>query len=260
MLAGGVISPRPPIWQTRRHSASVTGWTDRRGSLARAMPARRLSALIRSRPTGVGSGSTAATSTARQAESVESGGASAITSCRRSHAPCRCGRWNAPVSRPPEAVAPPVDLSARGWPEVDFNGLRFWPGWLCVAPAAAIIAGVHLTPPWFRPQPSLVRACANNEMTMKRETTDPLIGGATGKPSNPSRRLLSALPRRQGLRAGGRTLSTSSTTTAALGCPGDRPGGAGVRGRLTPESVGVRDGALEQCHWPCFRERSEGNG
>src|SRR6266849_4404298 len=73
------VQPSPPIWQTIRHSASATGWTDRRGSLTSAMPVRRLSALIRSRLTGVGSFCTAATSIARQAESVESGCASAIT-------------------------------------------------------------------------------------------------------------------------------------------------------------------------------------
>jgi hypothetical protein len=35
--------------------------------------------------------------------------------------------------------------------EGSWDGLGFWPGWLCVAPAAAIIARVHLPPPWFRP-------------------------------------------------------------------------------------------------------------
>src|SRR5712692_7704485 len=59
--SAGVVQPSPPIWQTIRHSASETGWTDKRGSLASAMPARRLSALIRSRLTGVGSFFTAAT-------------------------------------------------------------------------------------------------------------------------------------------------------------------------------------------------------
>ena len=54
------VQPSPPIWQTIRHSASATGWTDRRGSLTSAMPVRRWSALIRSRLTGVGSFCTAA--------------------------------------------------------------------------------------------------------------------------------------------------------------------------------------------------------
>src|SRR5215813_835675 len=69
----------PPISQMIRHSASETGCTDRREILTSAMPARRLSALTCSRVTGVGSFFTAATSMARQAESVESGCASAIT-------------------------------------------------------------------------------------------------------------------------------------------------------------------------------------
>ncbi len=56
----GVIQPSPPIWQTIRHSAFETGWTDRRGSLTSAIPVRRWSALIRSRLTGVGSFCTAA--------------------------------------------------------------------------------------------------------------------------------------------------------------------------------------------------------
>ena len=79
LLVRLVVQSSPPIWQTSRHSASATGWTDKREILTSAMRARRGFALIRSRPTGVGSGRTAATSTARQAESVESGCASAIT-------------------------------------------------------------------------------------------------------------------------------------------------------------------------------------
>src|SRR4030095_11103082 len=46
------------------HSASETGWTDRRENLTSAMRARRRSALICARLTGVGSFRTAATSTA----------------------------------------------------------------------------------------------------------------------------------------------------------------------------------------------------
>src|SRR5215831_17196278 len=70
---------RPPSSQMMRHSVSDTGWTDRRASLTSTMLLRRLSALICSRVTGVGSFFTAATSMARHAESVESACASATT-------------------------------------------------------------------------------------------------------------------------------------------------------------------------------------
>ena len=74
-----MVQSSPPILLTIRHSASETGWTDRRENLTSAMPASRRSALICARLTGVGSFRTAATSTAGQAASVESGWASAIT-------------------------------------------------------------------------------------------------------------------------------------------------------------------------------------
>ncbi len=55
----------PPMLHTIRHSRSVTGWTESLGCLASTMSLSRRSALTDASVTGLGSGRTAFTSTAR---------------------------------------------------------------------------------------------------------------------------------------------------------------------------------------------------